>query len=614
MLQRMNLSNLLKTWKVFSAMVLILTALGLTIVSSAPSGSQAQTTVRLSGDYIGYGVNIFDFDLTNIASQLSAKSERIVDTTGLQVTQDNVKKTVNSQLTGTSAEEYANEVAKSIGVSGSYGPVSGSASLSTNSSTSTSKSAFFEEFSYEVYTHKYQLSAAASALALKLTANAKRDIDAMNPDDLFKTYGTHLITKYSMGGRNRSLVKVASSATTSKACLEAKAKLSYSGPKVGAEIEASYNKCSSQDKTSMAASVTSQTFGGDIGKHAAINIIQSYGGDKATDKTADYSAWSGSVDDTHQVFLGPDKDGLLPIWELASTTTRKDAIKNAFLMKVAKHPHIVVVKTEYDPDPPASKGDRASASVKFSDPNVKLIGGGGTIKWLDNTGQLAYASYPGDDRASWNYWGKAHQRSSLSWGVAYAVGISDPWNIWTVDQYDSGEQNMIYPGDVTPGRSFDVSSNCPDGCALVGGGAQLIWTGNGVLLFGDWPDKNSKKWMARLSELGVKDGYPVKIRMWAITLKSKLPGVKVSSKVFEQASSTNGVKSAASGVSQNYTLVGGGGQTKQSGNGIAQVSTFPLPNGTWFYEGKDHIIADIGSVTAYSIGVCVSTPNEPCSN
>ena len=200
-----------------------------------------------------------------------------------------------------------------------------------------------------------------------------------------------------------------------------------------------------------------------------------------------------------------------------------NAIRQAYLKKAAKavRPHILSVTSD-----PAQHHPTASVTVPAG---YKLVSGGARDNWR-GAGNMLTASYPSSDNTAWTAYGKDHEAGygDPATITVYAVAIYDPDDIWEVKVFRAGP---------TPKSKGWISQDAPlePGYVMVGGGAEVRY-GNehGTLLYASRPDLDGKKWAVAAKDH--VEPSAATISAYAIGLKCKAKGVKVSSKVSTNSS------------------------------------------------------------------------------
>jgi hypothetical protein len=135
----------------------------------------------------------------------------------------------------------------------------------------------------------------------------------------------------------------------------------------------------------------------------------------------DWDAWATSIDN-RPAFLGFEKDGLMPIWELAANNARRDEIHQAYLRKAAKEfaPEILSVTSDVSNHPDG----RLVVPEGYN-----LLCGGALDNWRAS-GNLLTASFPEGDN-TWRVSGKDHSHSDPASITAFALGSTIPTTFGT---------------------------------------------------------------------------------------------------------------------------------------------------------------------------------------
>jgi hypothetical protein len=146
-------------------------------------------------------------------------------------------------------------------------------------------------------------------------------------------------------------------------------------------------------------------------------------------------------------------------------------------------------------------------------------------------------------------------------------------------------------------------ATCPidTGFVLIGGGAEIIGQNSpGALLTGSWPDQGLTTWHA--SSKDHMYSYNHQLRAYAIGLSlSGMSSTQLRNYISYTYMTSNSSQqpSVTAEVPQNYIVIGGGAQTS---TGILLTDSHP-DYVQWVAGGKDHGYTQIGTVTAYAIGI-----------
>jgi hypothetical protein len=476
--------------------------------------------------------------------------------------------------------EMNNQLTVEAGLKGSYGGVSGSVDSKYTLSQGRTEKRHLLQIFFFASNWFYSITKSSEELQELLNPQFKKALATGNLDNLFKTYGTHLIVKMMVGGRAEYSCESSNLTSISKEEFSVTAKAKYAS--AGGSIEGSGTVGSSKSiKTDLVSGSISIATTGGLPEH----------GVKLRDGA--WGAWVKSIN-ARPGFLGFDKDnGLLPIWDLAATDARKEEIYNAYKKKAAKalRTEILSVTSEVTNHPVA----RVTVPKGY-----KLVGGGARSNWDATTGRgnLLTASFPETPNtwmaASKDHWGE--DKASIT---AFAIAIYDPDNLWDVKISKSNAGN----DELTPMREQPVES----GYVMVGGGAQVLWSGEGNMLFASYP-KDPNTWRAHSKWQGKKLQSPAKLVAYAIGLKSKLKDITVNSAIQDATSNESGRPKATASVASDHVMTGGGACLLSGAEfpGLLLTESYPKDGQTWEGKGKDHLDPCSKAIVVRSIGVKVT--------
>ncbi|KND04553.1 uncharacterized protein SPPG_00278 [Spizellomyces punctatus DAOM BR117] len=281
---------------------------------------------------------------------------------------------------GTSIKEFVSQVNSRTKIEGEYNFFSGSIESDFGQSTAENSQMSFSKVQYNVDLYTLQLPPSSTASKL-VDPKVQTDIDNMDPFQLFNTYGTHYVASLVMGGRAVYTSSTNKFDFSSKFSLDIVAKASYKAltGSISAEEELKFRN----DIRSFNENSTThlRTTGGSPG----------LGGDSFPEHAND---WAKSVIDYIAFVDFLDFNSLQPIWGLASTPARSDALHKAFAEYCEKYQeHYVVdsgpylrakvVPLSYIQYTDRGSGSRSDLSVCQAD-----IGGG----WY-SLGQIAFPNY-----------------------------------------------------------------------------------------------------------------------------------------------------------------------------------------------------------------------------
>jgi hypothetical protein len=153
----------------------------------------------------------------------------------------------------------------------------------------------------------------------------------------------------------------------------------------------------------------------------------------------------------------------------------------------------------------------------------------------------------------------------------------------------------------------DAACTVPAGQVLVGGGAAIVQKGGpGAILVASHPDPDLRSWRAAskdhlVAQVHTLDTYAIGLRLEGLSEASLRSQMHVGSRT---SNLTNHPETTAF-IPPDYVLVGGGAATFYAGAGLLLVASKGAVGrpGGWYARAKDHGVADIGTVRAYTVSV-----------
>ena len=220
----------------------------------------------------------------------------------------------------------------------------------------------------------------------------------------------------------------------------------------------------------------------------------------------------------------------------------------------------------------------ASSSAK----GLKLIGGGAFADFGGGAGLLLTGSYPEDN--SWMASAKSHLISSPGTVTAYAIYLSDPYDLWDVA--------MVSASTEARSNRPEVTAKLPAGYALTGGGAMVDWGGPGMMLTACCPERDDRAytgWTARAKDHLEGDAGNAKAWVFGIRPRNGLdPTLSTITVKTTQGQHPSVECSAPSGE----VIIGGGAAVTWRGPGgmltSSGLSSGLDPAQTWQAKAKDH--------------------------
>ncbi|MDA8233414.1 MAG: S-layer homology domain-containing protein [Clostridia bacterium] len=283
--------------------------------TESPGFPLKNTDSALAGvQHLGRGYNII--------------TSKYADESGLEYYVLDIKKLLNSgkvykidgsnsdsrYVEGNSASSYSQQLATRVGASGNYLFFSGSVSTNFSSSTLTEKNRSYATLIYEALKYRLYLDNQNLNLMDYMTTSFKNDIDKMDPVKLFETYGTHILKSLHMGGRLEYSASANSTYYKTESSLEVDTKAAFN------TLFASAGVSVSSSKKEASSSFYSNS-------ERNVKAYPAYGGTDL-DPSA-FNEWFNRLQKEPGI-SDFGKNGLIPIWQLASTTARKNKLENAF--------------------------------------------------------------------------------------------------------------------------------------------------------------------------------------------------------------------------------------------------------------------------------------------
>jgi hypothetical protein len=531
-------------------------------------------TVRAAvslANYLGRGVDLFHTDPWNRTFKAMMLDSPPVET--LPVREAKYRETYADNLL-----KMSHELGVEAGLKGSYAGFSSSVSSKFQHSEQRSEKRHFLKISYDVSGDSLVVGGGIAKLKQLLNKQFRDALGTSDPGELFKYYGTHLAHKIRIGGRAEYFCQ--SSATSRMTSDEFKIAAKAKYETLGGEGESGGRVGGSSSTHTADAQKTKDVEGS--------SFIDTLGGSaESSVKIKDRDGWANWAKACEDLpgLLGFERDGLLPIWELVDDPARRTLIHEAYKRMAAKAltPQILLATS-------ASEG-HPEARVMVPD-GYKLLSGGAKVGSTEQ-GNLLTASFP-EGNNTWRANSKDHVKSSHATLTVFAIAIDDPDDIWEVKVFQSHPSAAASQ----PHQEISVDSDY----VMVGGGAQVNYSGDGNMLFASYP-KDKTTWRAQSKEHIKPDGAP--ITAYAIGLKCNVNGVQVQSEIKSSRSNQGSRPLALASPSSRYVMVGGGAALNFRGNGMLLTQSYPRESNTWEGQGKDHVEPDSGTIDAYCIGLKV---------
>jgi hypothetical protein len=516
-------------------------------------------------EYVGRGVDLFDVDLWSPPTR-----ERVIGPSA-EIAGSVIGGTGLTKIYSDNYLDIKRKIAAEAGLSGSYEGFSGSIDTKYNYSDQTIQKLHFMKISFLVTGNRLSIRDGREGLKRNLTSTFAAAIRDASPDALFNAYGTHIATAIRTGGKAEYFCRSSETTRMTSHEFEAAATAKYSSLGGSVEGKASTTVSSATEQKDVIGNESISTLGGET-KHAA-----------EISSTDGWAEWAASCDQ-QPAFLGFDEHGLVPIWELTDDPTRRAKIRDAYRRHAAKtlRTHIMYETSESSNHPEA----------RITVPDGYKLLSGGALDDYSGAGNLLTASFPESDN-TWRANGKNHIDASTAKLSAYAIVTYDPDNIWDVVQRSTTSTQAGWPKG---------EASVPDGYTMIGGGAQVNWSGEGSLLTSSYPS-NRITWTS--SSKDHEKSSPATITTYAIGLKCNVGGLNLQQHIQKSSSTPGGHLTANTSSPAGYVMVGGGAFVNFSGAGNLLTASYPRDIRTWQARSKDHVDSCTATLDVYCVSLKV---------
>lgn len=272
---------------------------------------------------IGKGYNVFGEFANNKSvqrfklfdfSQMSLEQNQFGQNLPELIVVDNISDHIISTIEGSSIEEYSKHLSENIGLSGNALFFKASIDAQFKDSYESNEHQFF--YTYMDVNTKWRTSIDLrniDKLLAYLDSQFKKDLDSLNPKELFDLYGTHFVSSAYLGGR---IDFTSVSNLTNE----------ISKTDIGLALKAKYGQInghsSNYENSEIILNTTNTT--------TRLNVIG--GKSEYTNNISNpeqYSKWAeGIVQDP--VLCGFDDKSLVPIWFLTKDESRKKELQDYF--------------------------------------------------------------------------------------------------------------------------------------------------------------------------------------------------------------------------------------------------------------------------------------------
>lgn len=176
--------------------------------------------------------------------------------------------------------------------------------------------------SYESYNHQQRLMLNAGSNNLKpyLTASFLQDVQNLQPADLVKKYGTHILTGVVLGAKFKAVYQAETSATANNRTAAANAGFSRAIDSVFKVFTGNLDSLSYADLRAVTHSkIAFEIIGGDLSKVSSNYTL-------AIPRVYIQDWWATSS--TNSLFVDLPDNALIDITDLIENATKKEAVKN----------------------------------------------------------------------------------------------------------------------------------------------------------------------------------------------------------------------------------------------------------------------------------------------
>ena len=274
---------------------------------------------------LGWGYNVFEdyADARSTTRQLmdlgpNDQSDQMGEYTYTRpsmVTQKDLSEGHLSVTYGQSISSYQNSLSVSAGLSGSYGFFKGS--VKARFKMDQSGSSFNEYMTQEDRTSAFLLSLPLpEQLRANLIEPFKSDLETLAPNDLFAKYGTHYLAEFIGGGvaQFNAITTKFTNRTEYEMGLDVNAQFQRLGYGASAEISSEAMTENKYEESYKSSEI--YIHGGD--ENMRDQVMNGGMGD-----------WEQTVN-SNPVMIDFTEHSLVGIWELASTSARREALQNAY--------------------------------------------------------------------------------------------------------------------------------------------------------------------------------------------------------------------------------------------------------------------------------------------
>lgn len=304
--------------------------------------SDNNTTSRSAGDndldLLGFGYNAED----RFADERSAKA-KVIDVEKIRAFPDNTNRieigNIGGQNTivvsGEDAKSYAKNVTKKVNVSAGMLLFKGELKSTFVDEDFNSSKYSYATLEKLIYRKKLSIYMSVNDVKNKyLTSNFIADCETMSPAELVSTYGTHVLTDITLGGRLKLTYRSQINSTNKTRKVEAGVNLG--GIKIfglGISADGNINYSQNEITNNTNQSLMYQAIGGD----PSVNITGNVNLSNPNVPTVDINQWQSTVSTQNSRLIGIGENGLIPLYELVpghkGEEVRKYLLGNKFDLK-----------------------------------------------------------------------------------------------------------------------------------------------------------------------------------------------------------------------------------------------------------------------------------------
>ncbi|WP_434369940.1 MAC/perforin domain-containing protein [Sphingobacterium spiritivorum] len=304
--------------------------------------SDNNTTSRSAGDndldLLGFGYNAED----RFADERSAKA-KVIDVEKIRAFPDNTNRieigNIGGQNTivvsGEDAKSYAKNVTKKVNVSAGMLLFKGELKSTFVDEDFNSSKYSYATLEKLIYRKKLSIYMSVNDVKNKyLTSNFIADCETMSPAELVSTYGTHVLTDITLGGRLKLTYRSQINSTNKTRKVEAGVNLG--GIKIfglGISADGNINYSQNEITNNTNQSLMYQAIGGD----PSVNITGNVNLSNPNVPTVDINQWQSTVSTQNSRLIGIGENGLIPLYELVpgykGEEVREYLLSNKFQQK-----------------------------------------------------------------------------------------------------------------------------------------------------------------------------------------------------------------------------------------------------------------------------------------